>query len=112
MSGRATWAPSARLRPATGGAYAHSRSWDRVGNEQAAFDAGRRQPVLHNRRIDQQSLEVAVAAENPGIALESQDQAGVIADRVIRLGVMDQQQCAVGFRRAVQQVWQFSVEPG
>src|SRR5438093_11305626 len=100
MSSRATWAPSARLRPATGGACAHRRTWDRVGNEQAAFDAGRRQPVLHNRRIDQQSLEVAVAAENPGIALKSQEQAGSIADRVIRLGVLDQKQCAVGLRGA------------
>ena len=42
-------------------------------------------------------FEVTIATEDPGAALETQDQAGVVADRVIGIGVVHQQQRAFGF---------------
>src|ERR1700682_2839709 len=83
-------ARSTRRRPAMGGAYEHSKSWDRVGNDPSGREARRRQPVLDGGGIDLQTLQIAVAAEDPGAALEAQDQAGVIADRVLGIGVVDQ----------------------
>src|ERR1700694_3260923 len=83
VDGRAMPAPSTRRRPATGGACEHSKSWDRGMNDPSGRDARRRQPVLDDGGIDLQTFQVAVAAEDPGTALEAQDQAGVIADRLL-----------------------------
>src|SRR5438874_6870136 len=106
VGGRATPATSTRRRPAMGGACEHNKSWNRVWNDPSRRQARRRQPVLDDGGIDLQTFEVAVAAEDPGAALEVQDQACVIADRVLGVGVVDQQQGALGLCRALQQVWQ------
>src|SRR2546421_9110062 len=93
---RARRAPSTRRRPARGEGCEHSRSWDRVWNDPPFFKAWWRQPILDDSGIDLQSLEIAIRAEDPGTALERQDQAGVITDRVVGFGVVDQQQRALG----------------
>src|SRR5438445_6002666 len=108
--GRATPAPSTRRRPAMGEACEHSKSWNRVWNDPSRRQARWCQPILDDGGIDLQTLQVAVAAEDPGAALEAQDQAGVVADRVLGVGVVDQQQRALGFCRAVQEVWQLGIE--
>src|SRR5260370_27709618 len=90
--GRATPAPSTRRRPAMGGACEHNKSWlwDRVGNDPSGRKSRRRQPVLDDGGIDLQTFQVAVAAEDPGAALEAHDQAGVIPGRALRVGIVDQ----------------------
>src|SRR5438876_2424628 len=87
---RARRAPSTRRRPAMGGACEHSKSWNRVWNDPSRRQARWCQPILDDGGIDLQTLQVAVAAEDPGAALEAQDQAGVVADRVFGVGVVDQ----------------------
>src|ERR1700730_7092065 len=109
---RATRVPSTRRRPAMGGACGHSKSWDRVWNDPPLSEARRRQPILDDGGIDLQPFEIAVGAEDPGTALERQDQAGVIPDRILGLGIVDQQQRALGFRGAMQQVRPLGIEPG
>src|ERR1700674_4226286 len=101
---RATPAPSTRRRPAMGGACEHSKSWDRVWNDPSGRHARRCQPVFDDGGIDLQTFQIAVAAKDPGAALEAQDQAGVIADRVLSVSVVDQQERALGFSGAVPQV--------
>src|ERR1700674_6131077 len=101
---RATLVPSTRRRPAMGGACEHSKSWDRVWNDPSGRAARWRQPVLDDGGIDLQTFQIAVAAKDPGAALEAQDQAGVITDRVLGVSVVDQQERALGFSGAVPQV--------
>src|SRR5438105_3228683 len=111
MHGRATSAPSTRRRPVMGGACEHSKSWNRVWNDPSRRQARWCQPVLDDGGIDLQTFQIAVTAEDPGAALEAQDQAGVVTDRILGVGVVDQQQRALGLCRAVQQVWQLGIEP-
>src|SRR5207245_725960 len=86
VDGRATPAPSTRRRPAMGEACEHSKSWDRVWNDPSRRQARWCQPVLDDGGIDLQTFQVAVTAEDPGAALEAQDQAGVVTDRVLGVG--------------------------
>src|SRR5260370_33465361 len=92
VDGRATPARSTRRRPAMGGACEHNKSWlwDRVGNDPSGRKSRRRQPVLDDGGIDLPTFQVAVAAEGARGALEAQDPAGVITDRVLRVGIVDQ----------------------
>src|ERR1700687_5317906 len=89
-AGRATPASGARRRPAMDAGCERSRSSHWIGNDPLFLETRGRQPVLDDGGVDAQPLEVTVATEDPGAALEAQDQAGVIADCVIGLGVVHQ----------------------
>src|SRR5437868_15431301 len=100
-------APGARRPAVTDGECGYSRcqghgisrvSWNVrvtgfpvwIGNDPPLGSTRRRQSVFDDGGVDLQPLQIAVAAEDPGAPLKAQDQAGVIADRVVSVGVVDQ----------------------
>src|ERR1700726_2106067 len=89
-AGRATPVSGARRPPTRDAGCERSRSWNWIGNDPLLLETRGRQPVLDDGGVDAQALEVTVTAKDPGAAFEAQDQAGVIADRVIGLGVVHQ----------------------
>src|SRR5207245_9595368 len=80
----------ARPLPLRGSGFGHKGSSVGICEGEARPPAGRRQPVLGHHSFDFDPGQVRGAREYPVSPLELEDQAGVIADRVIELRLVDQ----------------------